>query len=97
MGTEINRSPEMLTTSQGRAVQHGAGHVAGSSYPSDVWALGCLLYELLTQQLLFQEYGNNYPKFHAVVTGVLDEVPSCSAASNDCHAASKSLVQIARD
>ncbi len=87
----------MLTTSQGRAVQNGAGHVAGSSYPSDVWALGCLLYELLTQQLLFQEFGNNYPKFHAVVTGVLDEVPSCSAASNDCHAASKSLVQIARD
>jgi len=28
---------------------------------------------------------------------VLDEVPSCSAAYNDCHAASKSLVQIARD
>ncbi|DBA77935.1 TPA: hypothetical protein ACH3X2_008356 [Trebouxia sp. C0005] len=74
LGTEINRSPEMLTTSQGRAVQNGAGHVAGSSYPSDVWALGCLLYELLTQQLLFQEYGNDYPKFHAVVTGMFGEV-----------------------
>lgn len=64
----------MLTTSQGRAVQSGPGHATGSSYPSDVWALGCLLYELLTQQLLFQEYGNDYPKFHAVVTGMSDEV-----------------------
>ena len=71
----------MLITSQGRAVQNGAGHVAGSSYPSDVWALGCLLYELLTQHLLFQEYGNNYPKFHAVVTGTFDEVTSCIATT----------------
>jgi serine/threonine protein kinase len=81
LGTEINRSPEMLTTSQGRAVQNGVGHVAGSSYSSDVWALGCLLYELLTQQLLFQEYGNDYPKFHAVVTGMFGEVTSCSAVT----------------
>ena len=65
----------MLTTSQGRAVQNDTGPTTGSSYPSDVWALGCLLYELLTQQLLFQEYGNDYPKFHAVVTGMSDEVP----------------------
>lgn len=59
----------MLITSQGK-VQEGDAvrNVAGSSAPSDVWALGCLLYELITTDLIFYLDSEGYPKFHATVT-----------------------------
>ena len=56
-GTEYIKSPEMLTIARAQRKEldmfDRRRHV-GSSYPSDVWSLGCLFYELVTNRLLFQ-------------------------------------------
>jgi len=56
-GTERIQSPEMLSTSSSYSMNHGMfktktcnSHV---SYSSDVWSLGCLLYEIITSEFLF--------------------------------------------
>lgn len=65
-GTESIRAPEMLlmpdvaeSDSQSQASQAGA--------PCDVWALGCLLYELVTGTLLFPSEPD-WSKFYITVT-----------------------------
>lgn len=51
-GTEAIKSPEMLRI---------AGGGTKITFDSDVWSLGCLLYELLTQELLFGNGASRSP------------------------------------
>ncbi|KAF0701112.1 Aste57867_8409 [Aphanomyces stellatus] len=82
-GTEAIKSPEMLNFS------HSAG------YASDVWSLGCLLYELVTGSLMFEK--EEWPTLFAhltkstapVLTKQLDEklqqsLMSFNATSDQC-------------
>eukprot|EP00803_Ostreobium_quekettii_P006317 evm.model.scf_164.3 EVM.evm.TU.scf_164.3 scf_164:46260-50090(+) len=51
-GTEWMKSPEMLLVGKGT---HGGESVAPPTFPSDVWALGCLLFELQSGKPLFDD------------------------------------------
>lgn len=51
--------------------------VSGSSSPSDVWSLGCLLFELFTGNLLYPDSEQDFAKFFSTLTGMSDEV--CTA------------------
>jgi hypothetical protein len=57
-GTEYIKSPEMLTVSsalqKSRATYDRRKH-QGAGRPSDVWSVGCMLYELVTSQFLFYD------------------------------------------
>lgn len=68
-GTEFNKSPEMLKISDAlkrdlpefdRRKRQGAGP------PSDVWGLGCLMFELVTGQML--QYDDDWARFFVRVT-----------------------------
>ena len=63
-GTECMRSPEMLLATSNPTAEQQAGleHAA-----SDVWALGCLLYELVTGAVLFPNE-LDWAKFFITVT-----------------------------
>eukprot|EP00210_Caulerpa_lentillifera_P004581 g4371.t1 len=54
-GTEFNKSPEMLLIAKAQRVDdegYDRRKRIGAGPPSDVWALGCLLFELITGELL---------------------------------------------
>lgn len=55
--------------------------VQGSGKPSDVWSLGCLLFELFTGNLLFPDSDQDFARFFSTMTGMTDEV---------CHALQQS-------
>eukprot|EP00884_Botryococcus_braunii_P017241 jgi/Botrbrau1/41/Bobra.0022s0035.1 len=57
-GTECVKSPEMLLMGNADKVQretYDRRKREGAGLPSDVWSLGCLLFELLTGTFLFHE------------------------------------------
>lgn len=65
-GTECIRSPEMLLASSSRdssSAQQGSASLAAC----DVWALGCLLHELVTGSVLFPT-DMDWSKFFITVT-----------------------------
>jgi serine/threonine protein kinase len=45
-GTEAIKSPEMLRVTGGQ-------HASGVGPASDVWSLGCLLFEVITEEVMF--------------------------------------------
>lgn len=58
------RSPEMLLATSSPTAEQNAGQVHAAS---DVWALGCLLYELVTGAVLFPNE-LDWPKFFITLT-----------------------------
>lgn len=71
-GTEQIQSPEMLQLSKTLDRQHESydrrRHHSGASLPSDVWSLGCMLYELCTGSFLFDESRSSLPIFFQVTS-----------------------------
>ena len=66
-GTECMRSPEMLLATSCPGTPTSA-HSGGCQHTaSDVWALGCLLFELVTGSVLFPNE-LDWPKFFITVT-----------------------------
>lgn len=54
-GTEYNKSPEMLLIAKAQQIdrpEYDRRKRIGAGSPSDVWALGCLLFELVTGEFL---------------------------------------------
>lgn len=57
-GTEYVKSPEMLLVGNAARRDRAAfdrRRREGAGPPADAWAAGCLLFELLARQLLFQD------------------------------------------
>jgi hypothetical protein len=65
-GTECVKAPEMLLVSSGNG--SGTNATGGTSSPCDVWALGCLVFELLTGSFLYDEAVTSWPTFFTRVT-----------------------------
>ena len=74
-GTEFTKSPEMLAVayaSQKTRSTYDRRKKVGASSPSDIWSLGCLLYELLTGEFLF--YDQDWVRFFIRVTSLGQEL-----------------------
>jgi serine/threonine protein kinase len=68
-GTEHIKSPEMLQLNiaiRKDTDKYDRRKRVGTNSLSDVWALGCLFYELLTGEVLFQT--EEYFEFHVRLT-----------------------------
>jgi len=68
-GTDYIKSPEMLTipiNCKREADHFDRRRKVGTTRASDIWSLGCLLYEILTGDFLF--YDKDYFQFHIRVT-----------------------------
>jgi serine/threonine protein kinase len=69
-GTECVKAPEMLLIANARRKDHPGydrRRRAGAGVAADVWALGCLLYELVTGEYLFHD--EDYSRFFVRLTG----------------------------
>ncbi|KAL1525884.1 hypothetical protein AB1Y20_020712 [Prymnesium parvum] len=73
-GTEFIKSPEMLVVANKSHVP--AGDDAGVNSRSDVWSIGCLLFEVLTGEYLFME--KDWTSFYLRVTST--DLPLLSEA-----------------
>ena len=68
-GTECIQSPEMLTVSRdtnGSHFEYDRRRMAGTNAASDVWGLGCLLFELFAGEPLF--YRLKWTEFFVRIT-----------------------------
>ncbi len=68
-GTEYIKSPEMLTlaiSSKKEGDKYDRRRKVGTNRTSDIWSLGCLLYEILTGEFLF--YHPEWAQFYIKVT-----------------------------
>jgi len=68
-GTEFIKSPEMLTVANASSKERSTydrRKKVGANKASDVWAVGCLIYELLTGEFLF--YDDDWIRFFIRVT-----------------------------
>ena len=68
-GTEFIKSPEMLlvaNASKKEAKGYDRRRRQGAGAPSDIWSLGCLLYEIITGEYLF--YDEDWIRFFMRVT-----------------------------
>lgn len=68
-GTEFNKSPEMLNVaylSQKTKETYDRNKKVGANSATDIWAIGCLLFELLTGEFLF--YDTDWVRFFIRVT-----------------------------
>ena len=69
-GTECIKSPEMLTISAATDAarpQYDRRKRTGTNSQSDVWSLGCLLYELIVGEYLFRD--EEWSRFYVRLTG----------------------------
>ncbi|KRW99809.1 Protein kinase-like domain [Pseudocohnilembus persalinus] len=72
-GTEYIQSPEMLTLTIKRKREsdtYDRRKKVGTNRASDIWSLGCLLYEILTGDFLFQKPNWQWPDFFFHLTDV---------------------------
>ncbi|GMH42241.1 hypothetical protein BSKO_10160 [Bryopsis sp. KO-2023] len=65
-GTEYFQSPEMLNMNTMKPSDFDRRRSKGAGPPSDVWGLGCLLFELITGTVL--QYDTEWMRFYARVT-----------------------------
>lgn len=68
-GTEFIKSPEMLTVANASSKErttYDRRKKVGADKASDVWAVGCLIYELLTGEFLF--FDDDWIRFFIRVT-----------------------------
>ena len=66
-GTDVIKSPEMLKHFGYQIRKEDDNYdrrkKVGTTRSSDIWSLGCLFYELLTGNFLFEEIQDNYLEF----------------------------------
>ncbi|KAK9840490.1 hypothetical protein WJX74_010570 [Apatococcus lobatus] len=92
-GTLHAKSPEMLEAANAAktwASSFDRRKVRGAGAPSDVWSLGCLLYELLTGSILFDEPDEASLSVRVLRTDPL--VPDAKLAALDSCPAAASLL-----
>ncbi|KAH8089956.1 hypothetical protein JL720_6250 [Aureococcus anophagefferens] len=85
-GTEAVAAPEVLLGVQ----QSGTGQAAPVGPPADVWALGCLLYELVAGRKLFEDaVASDWPLFFVTLSNEAAPLPHEAALEPLTHLACK--------
>ncbi|KAK7241347.1 TTK protein kinase [Aureococcus anophagefferens] len=85
-GTEAVAAPEVVLGVQ----QSGTGQAAPVGPPADVWALGCLLYELVAGRKLFEDaVASDWPLFFVTLSNEAAPLPHEAALEPLTHLACK--------